>query len=417
MFPNSESVFGRTAITELGNIGNVRPRKSEFGLRTFKNIFRRKLRAFLTIFGITIGIFALVVMGSMAEKITLLVDGGTRFYSDKVTVSQGGSAGGFSVSPLSLDKIRELESMDGVQVASADITIPLDPNQGTMLGVPDMIGASDNRGRDLESFRVHYAEGREIQPGDSGKAVLGSDMSRKLNARVGDTVTVHDREFQVVGIIDKTFTIPDNTIYISFADAQAIFYEDLPDLIKANVDPTQIATGITIYPKPGVDPNQLATQIQDRLPGYDAVGPEKFEEQVTNTTRIFTMIVFGVALISLMVGGLSVINTMTMSVFERTREIGIRKALGASNGRIIRQFLGESALIGMIGGLSGLLIGWLFVLAANRAGEASGTEIFLLTTRLAVGSLAFSVVLGVLSGLYPSWHAARMNPVKALRYE
>ena len=340
-------------------------------MRTVKNVFRRKLRAFLTIFGITIGVFALVVMGSMAEKITLL----------------------------------------------ADITLTLSEDQGASFGVPDLVIGSDLRGADLESFKVGYSDGRELTADDAGKAVVGSDMVRKMNANVGNIITVRGREFEVVGVLEKTFTIPDNSVSIPFSDAQDIFYDDLPDLVKSHLDPGQIASGITIYPDPGVDPDQLAGQITEKLPGYEAVGPAKFEEQVTSTTRIFTTIVFGVALISLLVGGLSVINTMTMSILERTREVGIRKALGASDGRIIRQFLGESAFIGTVGGLSGLLLGWLFVVVANAAGESSGTQIFLLTGRLAVGSVVFAVALGVLSGLYPSWHAARMNPVKALRYE
>ena len=385
-------------------------------MRTIRNVFRRKLRAFLTIFGITIGIFALVVMGSLAEKITLLVNGGTQFYSDKVTVSQG-ATGGFSVNPVSLDKIPQLEALDGVKVASADITMTLSKEQGASFGVPDLISSTDLRGRDLESFKISYTDGRELTPEDKGKAVIGSDMVKKLNAHVGDTISVRGRDFQVVGILEKTFTIPDNSVEIPLSDAQDIFYEDLPDLVKANLNPRQLVTGFTVYPDPGVDPNQLAQEIQDKLPGYEAIGPAKFQEQVTSSTQIFTTIVFGVALISLLVGGLSVINTMTMSVFERTREVGIRKALGASNLRIVMQFLSESAFIGTLGGLSGLLLGWLFVLAANSAGASSGTEVFLTTSRLAIGSLLFAVVLGVVSGLYPSWHAARMNPVKALRYE
>ena len=147
------------------------------------------------------------------------------------------------------------------------------------------------------------------------------------------------------------------------------------------------------------------------------MGPESFEESVTEPLKIFNQIIYAIAVISLLVGGLSVINTMTMSVSERTREIGVRKAIGATDGAIMRQFVAESAVMGLIGGLSGLALGALIGMIGNQAGAASASELFLLTPRLAVGSVAFALVLGVLSGLYPAWHAARLNPVQALRYE
>ncbi len=385
-------------------------------MRTLRNVFRRKLRAFLTISGITIGIFALVVMGAMAEKITLLVDGGTRFYEDKVTVTEGESHG-LGGDPMSVEKIRGLEDLDEVAVASADISITLEENPGPTFGMPDLMTGTDLRGRELESFPVSFSSGRELEPGDRGKAVVGSDLVNKLGARVGNTIEVRGREFEVVGILEKTFSIPDNTVYMSLADAQEIYYDSMPDFIKGGVDKNNLATGGTIYPAAGVDPDALADEITSRYDNMEAVGPQKFQDNIANTTRIFTMIVYGVALISLIVGGLSVINTMTMSVFERTREIGIRKAMGASDWRIIRQFLGESATIGFLGGVLGLAAGALMTFLLNKAGEASGTQVFLLTLRLVIGSLVFAVVLGVLSGLYPAWHAARLNPVQALRYE
>ena len=123
------------------------------------------------------------------------------------------------------------------------------------------------------------------------------------------------------------------------------------------------------------------------------------------------------ALIALVVGALSVINTMTMSVSERTREIGMRKAIGASDGQIVRQFLAEAGIIGFIGGVTGLFLGWGVGELVNKLLENSGMSLFMVTPRLAGGSVVFAILLGVVAGLLPSLHAARMKPVDALRYE
>jgi putative ABC transport system permease protein len=117
------------------------------------------------------------------------------------------------------------------------------------------------------------------------------------------------------------------------------------------------------------------------------------------------------------VGGLSVINTMAMSVAERTREIGIRRAIGGSRRRIIRELVAEAGLIGLIGGLFGLALGALVVVLANEAGRSSGTVLFDLTPGTAFFAVAFSAILGMLAGIVPAWSAARLDPVAALRYE
>lgn len=373
----------------------------------------------MTIFGITIGVFALVVMGAMAEKMTLLVNGGTQYYKDKITVSVGGYSGIVS-NPLSTDKVAELRKIEGVKEVSGGVTMTLDKEiSSVQMGVPAMIEGNDGKGRELDrkDFPMVLVEGREMKDDDIGKAVVGIDLVKKLNAKVGGKITVRDKEFEVVGIRDKTFTIPDTTVHIPYTEAQKMFVETLPEIIRTKVDPAKVITGATVYAKEGVDPNELARTIEKKVPGVTATGPKKFEEQVSSAVGIFNAIIFGVALISLLVGGLSIINTMTMSIAERTREIGIRKAIGAGNGAIIKQFLAEAAVIGLIGGSLGLLFGWIFITVANAAGNQSGTALFLLTGRLALGSVGFAVFLGLLAGLFPAWHAARMNPVEALRYE
>jgi putative ABC transport system permease protein len=150
---------------------------------------------------------------------------------------------------------------------------------------------------------------------------------------------------------------------------------------------------------------------------YNVQGPAGFEQLVKEPLQIFNYLIYTVALIALVVGSLSIINTMSMAVSERTREIGIRKAIGATRAAIMRQFIAEAALIGLLGGLLGLALGAASVFGANGSALYGTSELFLLTPRLALGSVAFSLVLGVVAGLYPAWHASRLSPVEALRYE
>jgi putative ABC transport system permease protein len=124
-----------------------------------------------------------------------------------------------------------------------------------------------------------------------------------------------------------------------------------------------------------------------------------------------------VALISLIVGGLSVINTMAMSIAERTREIGVKRAIGGGRLRIVRELVFESALIGFIGGVVGLVLGALVVTLVNEAGRSSGTVLFELTPGTALTAIAFGTILGAIAGFVPALHAARLDPVAALRYE
>lgn len=388
-------------------------------MRILRSVFRRKLRAFLTIFGITIGVLALVVMGSIAEKLQLLVDGGTDYYADKVIVSAASNLMGLSTTPLSLDLRESVEEIDGVARASAVVQMLLDEETGAVnFGTPPMINGTDFEDAGYENFEVRVAEGRELEPGDHGKVTVGSDLVARLGAEVSEAIEVRGREFEVVGIYEKTLTAPDTAVSMTLRDAQDLMVESMPEAIRATVVPANLISSVVVYLDEGRDPDEMAEVIQSELgDDYSAVGPDGFRESVSEPLEIFNQVIYAIAFVSLLVGGLSVVNTMTMSVSERTREIGVRKAIGATDWAILRQFIAESAVMGVIGGVLGLGLGALIGVAGNEAGAVSGNALFLLTPRLAIGSVVFALVLGVLSGLYPAWHAARLNPVQALRYE
>jgi len=387
-----------------------------------RNLGRRKVRTSLTILGITIGIWALVVFGSMANKINALVSGGSDYYSDKITLSDSsGSIAGFSSSPMALSLVDSVGEVDGVDVVVPGVQMLMDDEiGGVTMGVPPMItGGPADADQGRESFVTNIAQGRDLTPADEGThvTVLGSDIARKYDKTVGDMIELKGNQFEVVGVLEPTLTAPDQQAEIPFAAAQQLYVRDLPPLVQSKVTPAQIATTMTVYPTPGTDIEALAARIEAAVPTVAAMTGKDFDEQIGASTSILNSILVGIALISLLVGGLSVINTMAMSIAERTREIGIKRAIGGSRFRIVRELVVESALIGFIGGAVGLVLGALVVLLANEAGRSSGTVLFELTAGTAVTAIAFSTILGALAGLVPAMHAARLDPVTALRYE
>jgi putative ABC transport system permease protein len=389
-------------------------------MRLLRNLARRKLRSTLTISGILIGIMALVVFGSMADKIDSLVKGGSDYYRDKVVVSAKGATLGLG-GVLSMADAATIGRLDGVAVAAPAVMMPLSEDQsGASMGVPPMIAggvAGADQGR--ETFHLDYANGRALTTADEGRnvVVLGSDLARQNSATVGGSITLRGVSFEIVGILAPTLTAPDNEAMVPLAAAQQLLMKTLPPLISAKLDPADIATNVTVYPKSGVDTSTIAAAITAALPSVGAMTGKDFDRQIGSTTSLFNAILVGIGLISLIVGGLSVVNTTAMSVAERTREIGIKRALGASRWRIRREIVTESAVIGLIGGLLGLAVGALIALGANEAGRASGTILFQLTVGTATSAVVFATVLGAIAGFVPAWNASRMDPVAALRYE
>ena len=389
-------------------------------MQLLRNLGRRKLRTALTILGITIGIWALVVFGSMANKINALVSGGSQFYDGKVTVSAKGAGMGFG-SPVDISAGDRIAAVGGVDVVVPGISMLLsDDATGMSMSMPQMImgeiaGADGGR----ETFPMAYASGRAMTPEDEGSnvAVLGSDIARQDDTRVGDTMALHGESFEVVGILEPTLTAPDTTVIVPLEAGQRLYMKTLPPLVAANLDPATVATGFTVYPLVGADPETIAAEIRAAAPDLEPMTARDFDSQIGSATSILNSILVGIALISLAVGGLSVINTMAMSVAERTREIGIKRAIGGGRFRIVRELVTESALIGFLGGAIGLVLGALLVTVVNEAGRSSGTVLFQLTTGTALTAVGFSTVLGALAGLIPAMHAARLDPVTALRYE
>ena len=389
-------------------------------MRLLRNLSRRRLRTSLTILGITIGIWALVVFGSMANRINVMVNNGAAFFKSGVIAVWSGGGTTPKSNPIDISVGDRIAAIPGVDVVAPGVGMNLSDNASMSFGLPPMITgevAGSDQGR--STLKLHAAEGRLLVAADEGSnvTVLGCDLAQQFGKHDGDTMTLRGEDFLVVGVLAPTLTQPDNAAMVPLAAAQRLYLTTLPSLVKGNLDPSKVVTTFSVYPKSGADPEAIAAAIKALDPELGTMTPADFNRSAGTYASMLNAVFIGIGLISVVIGGLSTINTMAMSVAERTREIGIKRAIGASRLRVVREFMTESALIGFIGGVIGLALGALVVVLANDLGRSSGTILFQMTMGTAVSAVAFSTFLGALAGFVPALHAARLDPVAALRYE
>ena len=399
-------------------------------MEILRNIARRKLRSALTISGIVIGVLALTTMGALAENFNALLDGGVKYFSSNVQV---GPPDGQSASLLPISKIDEVKQVQGVSTAFPSYTFTAKPGavQAVSFGFPDLIIAGDPAENDWAALKTTIAQGHQIDPNSSGQVVLGSTIDKEFKKKVGDTIDLPvkpsdakpdfvNHTFTVVGILNPTLTAPDTFAYINTADGQMLLKDSLPSAIRGQVDVSQITEAIDVYGKPGSsisDLDGIADRINAQVTGVKANRPSVIVNSFKSGGAIFTAITTAAALLALVIGGLSVVNTMFMAVAERVREIGLKKAVGATTLNIMGEFLIEATLIGLIGGLVGYGIGAAITIVANAYTSPGTSTLFLLTVRLTLFALGFAIALGALAGILPAFRAARLDPVTALRNE
>jgi putative ABC transport system permease protein len=380
-----------------------------------RNIGRRKLRTGLTILGIVIGVFALTVMGALAEKLNVLVDGGDEYFRTRIFVFEEDARSGFQASyrPISRDLVDQISEVDGVKRATPVLQILYDPENTGGFDFPPLLTGIDPASWYDPSIELPVDAGRLLEDGERSVTMIGADIAERYDARVGDTLTIRGREFEVIGVLERTLTFPDKIAYVPLRDAQEIFVDEAPDSLEYRTD--ELATQIEVFPDELAEAEAVADRITDDIGGIRTFTPAEVEDQIGQFTVVFNLIIIGASVIAVIVGGLSVINTMVMTVSERVREIGIKKAVGARTGAILREFLAEATLLGAIGGVIGLSAGALLVAVLNAQTAGTGTSVFLLTPGLLLRSFAFATVLGTLAGIYPALRAARLDPVRALR--
>jgi len=373
-----------------------------------KNITRQKTRTALTVIGILIGIAAIVALGSISEGLRVQITKSLEQASGLITVTEESNQGiflGMTTSELSQEKVDEIMAVDGIKEAAPIIYKIGYLEEGASFGQPTIFesGVEPDKISLFTTESVVLSEGELLEEGDTDYAMMGWTISDKLNLEVGDTITIEKRDFTIKGIYEEFGDQGvDSGIIIPLDVAQELFETDS-------------YSAVIIYPDDIDEVENLANDIENSVEGVSASTTAEFAKQISGIVDQIGFFTIGIAGISAVVGGLGVMNTMIMSVMERRREIGVLKAIGATNGYIIKMILIESALISLIGGLLGLGIGYIGSkgLGFISQGQAEG----IVTPRLAIYSMLFALFLGVVGGLYPAKRASKLSPVEALKYE
>ncbi len=397
-----------------------------------RNFSQRKVRGWLTIIGIFIGIASVVALISITMGMQQSIQSQFEKLGTNKLIVMPGNAGflgsSYASKNLNEDDLDVIRRVSGVDVAasiifkSAKVKFKDEVKYTFVIAFPT--SEVQKVVRDVGGFEIEF--GRNFKDGDKYKAAIGylTSQSKKDGnifdkpIKLGNKIYIEDQEFEVTGIMKKIGNPQDdNQIYIPLETAREIFNEP------------KDSGFIYVQTKKGTDLESVAEEIKKELRKFkdEKKGEESFQVQTAeqilsqfNTIlKILSIVLITISAISLIVGGIGIMNSMYTSVLERTHEIGIMKAVGARNSHILTIFLIESGLYGLIGGILGVLLGVGLALTAQYFAAQAGASIFKasITPTLIIGSLLFSFVVGCISGLAPARAAAKMKPVDALRYE
>lgn len=404
-------------------------------------LFANKMRAILTMLGIIIGVASVITLmaaGKGVEKTIAasfdIMGPNTVFIQPSNPDAPGGGmmSMAFATPSLTVDDARALEDIPGVDLVDAANENFVEVIAGDTSTVTVIEGATENWVR-LYGFEM--AEGSNISDrhvdGRDTVVVLGYDVAEKLFGRhydiVGERVKIKNKRFTVIGVMARKgggmlgFTYDDLIIVPITTFQDRLFAMRTP----RGEDAVQAIVFRVISAEMKADAVAEAEEIlrrrhhlkEDDQNDFSVISPEQMLEQMSMITGLLTLLLGAIAAISLLVAGIGIMNIMLVSVTERTREIGLRKAVGARQRDILLQFLIEAGILSLVGGIIGITVGSLqsWALSFIDMGGGQTLEIsFDPATMVTVAVISF--IIGVISGLYPAMRAARLNPIDALRY-
>jgi len=395
----------------------------------YSSLKRRKLRSWLTLVGILIGITAVITLISLGEGIRGAVTSQFDFLNPEVLTIRAegiaiGPPGSGVSNPLQEKYIKDIEKIKGVDLAIGRI---IEDSQIRFNGRSHFsfaISFPKNGDKDIikKVVQLEVENGEMLDSSDTYRIVVGSDYSKSdmfgKAVELRDELEIEGKKFKVKGILEKKGSfIVDHAVIINEDPLKELYnHEDTYELIVVKVESEsqieQVKERLEKYLRKERD-------VDEGEEDFTVSSPEETLKSLDSTLFGIQLFIYLIAAISILVGGIGIANTMYTSVLERTRDIGVMKAVGAKDSQITALFLLESGLLGLVGGIVGIIFGASTSVVLAKIGNKFLSEGLIqinLPLEFILATLIFSFLVGVISGIVPAIKASRLKPIDALRY-
>ena len=360
-----------------------------------KNPFRNRARLALAVIGIAIGIATIVALGMVTDGLKLSLEeqlkaGGADFVVMKNTSSDSAAY------TIKDNRVDEISKMNGIKQAAGIYTSSkvVDGNQ---------LGLAGMKQKDLNMLGAKMIQGKAYSD-DKNELIMGKLAAEKMKKNVGDMITLNGNKYTITGIFETGNKELDTIGVLALNKLQVM------DENEGKVH--------FIYVKinNGADLKTVSQSVEKAYPGeLTSIASLEDFQRADDSLQMVETATMAISLLAIVIGGIGIINTMIMSVFERTREIGVLKAVGWKSRRILAMILGESIVLTLLAGIVGIILGVVGIEAIVRLSDWAMVLTF--TPSLALKALGIAVIVGVIGGIYPAIRASRLPPTEALRYE